>query len=182
MFKKIQRFDELILLKVKKLHSRPMTKILKVVTYLGNGAFVWFLLSFPMLIIKSMRSAGINIIFSLLITWLIGEITIKHIVGRVRPSEQLSDEEQLIKRPKHFSFPSGHTASSFAVVAVTLMRCPWWIFVPSFLLASLIGFSRVYFRVHYFTDVAVGFLLGNICGISSVFIFNSLIKIIGVSL
>lgn len=182
MFKKIQRFDELVLFKIKKLHSRPMTKVLKVVTYLGNGGFVWFLLSFPMLIIKNMRSAGINIIFSLLITWLIGEITIKHIVGRVRPSEQLSEDEQLIKRPKHYSFPSGHTASSFSVVAVTLLRCPWWIFVPAILLASMIGFSRVYFRVHYLTDVAVGFLLGSVCGTSSVFIFNGLINLIGVSL
>ncbi|MBQ4105916.1 MAG: phosphatase PAP2 family protein [Clostridia bacterium] len=175
MFKKIQQLDEFVLRKIKGLHSHTNNRIMAVITYLGTGGLVWFAMTIPMIISRQMRAAGLNILLSLFITWLVGEITIKRIVGRVRPSEQLPEDEQIVKRPKYYSFPSGHTASSFSVVGVTLLRCPVGIYLPVIVLASLIGFSRVYLRVHYFSDVAVGVLLGLACGLSSVALFNVLV-------
>ena len=143
-----------------------------VITHLGTGGSVWFALCIPLIISRQLRTAGLNILLSLFITWLIGEITIKRLVARVRPSEELPEDEQIIKRPKFYSFPSGHSASSFSVVAVTILRCPLWIIIPVAILATLIAFSRLYLRVHYLTDVVAGVVLGLGCGFSSVAIYN----------
>ena len=101
--------------------------------------------------------------FGLAWAHLMGEIIIKHIVKRVRPCHTLDDDEQLIDRPRFYSFPSGHTTASFAMVGVALM------------LAMLIAFSRIYLRVHYLTDVIAGMILGLTCGICSVLIFNTVV-------
>lgn len=174
MFKKLKELDLRVLSAMKKLHNHTNNKIMAVITHLGSGGTVWFTMCIPLIISKQFRNAGLNVLLSLFITWLIGEITIKRIVGRVRPSEDLPEDEQIIKRPKYYSFPSGHSASSFSVVAVTIMRCPFWIVIPVFILASLIAFSRLYLRVHYLTDVAAGIILGLCCGFSSVALYNVL--------
>ena len=38
-----------------------------------------------------------------------------------------------------------------------------------------IGFSRVYLRVHYLTDVVVGVFLGLACGTASVMLFHAIV-------
>lgn len=174
MFKKLQALDELVLKKIKRLHNHTNNRIMAIITYLGSGGLIWFAMCVPLIISRHYRTAGLNILLSLFITWLTGEITIKRLVGRVRPSEELPEDEQIIKRPKYYSFPSGHSASSFSVVAVTLMRCPWWIVLPVAILATLIAFSRMYLRVHYLTDVVAGIILGLVCGFSSVAIYNAI--------
>ncbi len=68
------------------------------------------------------------------------------------------------KRPnggKH-SFPSGHTASAFSGAWFLWKRYgPEW-GVPSVALASLVGFSRVHARAHYWKDVIAGAVLSGI--------------------
>lgn len=61
----------------------------------------------------------------------------------------------------NYSFPSGHTASSFAVVgAFTKMIHNKRIIIPLVILACGIAFSRLYLMVHYTTDILGGILLG----------------------
>ena len=116
-----------------------------------------------------------KLVFGLAWAHLMGEIIIKHIVKRVRPCHTLDDDEQLIDRPRFYSFPSGHTTASFAMVGVALMRCKVITFMPILMLAMLIAFSRIYLRVHYLTDVIAGMILGLTCGICSVLIFNTVV-------
>ena len=68
-----------------------------------------------------------------------------------------------------FSFPSGHAAMAVALygfLAYVLMRnAKQWrrkvnIFFAAFAIAALIGFSRLYLGVHYFSDVLGGYLAG----------------------
>jgi membrane-associated phospholipid phosphatase len=82
---------------------------------------------------------------------------------RVRPPNPL------IARLYNFSFPSGHATSGFIFYG-TLAYLVWKtdirqaykvVFASIFILFSLlIGFSRVYLRVHYPSDVVAGFCLG----------------------
>ncbi len=51
------------------------------------------------------------------------------------------------------SFPSGHTAAAMGGAAFLHMRYGWAYALPSYLLASYVGFSRVYAYKHWFRDV-----------------------------
>jgi len=173
MLERIQYIDDIVLNWVGKLHSPVRNKIMAAITSLGNKGIIWFALCIPFLIYEPLRLIGANILVGLAIAHLSGEIIIKHIVCRVRPCHKLDEDQLIIKKPKYYSFPSGHTTASFSVVAVTALRCPLYVSIPVCIMALLIGFSRIYLRVHYLTDVLVGLVLGLICGILSVQIFNA---------
>jgi len=66
----------------------------------------------------------------------------------------------LIAKPTDFSFPSGHTASSFAIACVIFRMLPNRYGSPAMILAFLIGFSRLYVGIHYPSDVLFGMISG----------------------
>ena len=83
----------------------------------------------------------------------------KYLVQRDRPPTIVLDPEPLMDVPTTSSFPSGHTSTSFACAYVISRLAPrLTVFV--FVLAALIGFSRVYVGVHYPLDVLAGAVLG----------------------
>ena len=172
MFKKIQRIDDKVIDNIIKIRSPIKNKIMIAASSAGNLGIIWFVICMPFLIYAPWRPTGVNFICSLGLTHIIGEVILKHIVRRERPVWHLSDEEQLIHRPKYYSFPSGHTASSFSVVAVAMLRCSWPVVLGVLFIAIMIAVSRVYLRVHYLSDVVFGTILGLLCGASSVSIFN----------
>jgi undecaprenyl-diphosphatase len=80
---------------------------------------------------------------------------LKAAVGVARPHEA----HDLLALPHSKSFPSGHSATSFACATVLAF------FVPRaaplfYVLAAAIAYSRLYVGVHWPTDVIVGSLLG----------------------
>lgn len=88
---------------------------------------------------------------------------IKAVVGRARPKffETLGPHHF---EPFHFSagfasFPSGHTATIFALATViaTINRS---LTIPAFFIAGLIGVSRIVTRAHYFSDMMGGIIIG----------------------
>lgn len=178
MFEKIQRLDDKVIDNIIKIRSPLKNRIMIAASTAGNMGLIWFAFCMPFLIYAPWRLTGVNIIFGLAMNQLICEITLKNIIRRQRPTEKLSDDEQLIHRPKYYSFPSGHTAASFAVTGVVMLRCDFFLFVIVGLCASIIAFSRVYLRVHYLSDVIAGAFLGLIFGSASVAIFDRLVEII----
>ena len=175
MFGRIQNIDNRVLDNIYRIHKPALNKIMITASRAGNACIVWCAVCLPFLINSNWRATGANFVFGLAWAHLMGEIIIKHIVKRVRPCHTLDDDEQLIDRPRFYSFPSGHTTASFAMVGVALMRCKVITFMPILMLAMLIAFSRIYLRVHYLTDVIAGMILGLTCGICSVLIFNTVV-------
>jgi len=78
---------------------------------------------------------------------------IKVTVGRERPNGQ--DEK---------SFPSGHTSNAFALAAVAERHYGWKLGVPAYLVAGVVGASRIQQDKHYLSDVVAGATLGYIVG------------------
>jgi membrane-associated phospholipid phosphatase len=80
---------------------------------------------------------------------------VKLAVGESRPNEP----DPLIVIPHSHSFPSGHTATSFAGASALSLVYPRG--TPAFfLLAAAIAYSRLYVGVHFPLDVAGGAVIG----------------------
>ncbi len=177
MFARLKNLDDRIFDNITRIHRPVVNKIMVGASKLGNAGIVWWFVIILFLIVPAWRFSGLVVIFAIGLTSLMGEGIIKHAVKRIRPCTELDEQDKLIKDPRAFySFPSGHTASSFAVSTVVLLcGFPIFVFEPILLLSITIGFSRVYLRVHYLTDVVVGMFLGIICGIASVLLFHAII-------
>lgn len=173
MIERVQFFDDIVLSWMGKFHTPRRNRIMKFFSKIGDKGLAWFTMCIILVIYAPWRFFGANVIVGLAIAHLAGEIIIKHIVARTRPCHKLEDDQLVVKRPKYYSFPSGHTTSSFAVFAVTLFRC-WPLAILVFFIAAMIALSRMYLRVHYLTDVVAGVLLGFACGSLSVIIFNTM--------
>jgi membrane-associated phospholipid phosphatase len=65
-----------------------------------------------------------------------------------------------------YAWPSGHTSSSFTAAAVLNEYYGPWVGIPSLALAGLVGYQRIDSRVHDFSDVVFGAVLGYVVGSS----------------
>ena len=142
-------------------------KVMPKITSLGDLGIIWLAIALLLICRANNRTVGFKVISAILITTIIGEGIIKNIVKRQRPFKE-KDNGLLINKPITYSFPSGHTASSFAaswaslIAASALNNTIALLAAP---IATMIAFSRIYLRVHYPTDVIFGIILGCLCGI-----------------
>ena len=84
---------------------------------------------------------------------------LKLATDRRRPDEALDGIDVLVTAPSTGSFPSGHAATSFAAAVVLTVAVP--ALAPAFfVLAALVGLSRLYVGVHFPLDVLAGAALG----------------------
>ncbi|MDQ3808950.1 MAG: phosphatase PAP2 family protein, partial [Chloroflexota bacterium] len=93
-------------------------------------------------------------------TWLV-EYPIKSYFRRRRPFVEIMRALVIGKKPGSWSFPSGHTAASFA--SAWILSTVWPRRAPVFLaLASTVGMSRIYVGAHYPGDVLSGAVVGGL--------------------
>lgn len=153
------------------MHSYIMDKVMIAITNLGNGGAVWIFIGLVLTASKKYRKAGFITLAALILSAILGEGILKHLVQRMRPSANIPQASLLIAKPSSYSFPSGHSAASFAAATV-LAKYFRKLRIPVFCFAALIAFSRLYLYVHYPSDVLFGIILGTICGSISIYVFN----------
>lgn len=143
-----------------------LDKIMPHMTSLANAGILWILLAVVLLIFKKTRKIGITMALSLFLGFIIGNLTVKPLVARIRPYD-FDPSIVLLISPEHdYSFPSGHTLASFeGAVSIFLYRKKAGI--AAIALAFLIAFSRLYLMVHYPLDVIVGAVLGSLFAYTS---------------
>lgn len=108
---------------------------------------------------------GIAVLVSLILGLIIGNLGIKNLVRRARPSWIDPGVALLIPNPADYSFMSGHTLASFeSAVSIFLYDKRWGIL--ALCLAFLIAFSRLYHFVHFPTDVLAGAILGTVIALA----------------
>ena len=137
-----------------------LTPIFTTITKLGNAGIIWIAVSLLLLISKKTRKIGCMGIVALLLSLLINNVCLKNWVARTRPYDAIDSLIPLIKKPTDYSFPSGHTASSFAVACILYRKLPKRYGITAMVLAVLIAISRLYIGVHYPTDVILGMISG----------------------
>ncbi|MBO1304677.1 phosphatase PAP2 family protein [Enterococcus sp. 669A] len=155
----IQPADVAFSQKVITYRKAGLTKMFLFFTKLGK-AVPTLLICLLLVLIPQTRTTialnvGINVVATTGLTFII-----KRIFKRERPRDN-----RLVEETDH-SFPSGHSSTAATLYigiflnALLFMNAAWWLAVPAFLLSFLVGFSRVYLGIHYFTDVLGGWFLG----------------------
>ncbi len=153
------------------LYSPIMDKFMVTVTSTGNLGIIWIFTAFILLFAGDRPRIGYALLIALLLGILIGNLIIKNIVKRNRPFFH-KNYKLLIKQPWDYSFPSGHTLASFASITV-LFYMNQAVGIIALIWGSLIALSRLYLRVHFFTDVFFSMVLGVILGILGMKIYET---------
>lgn len=86
----------------------------------------------------------------------ISTVTIKGITDTHRPTTEFQNGD--------YGFPSYHSASSFCIAACLDEYYGWKVGVPAYILAGLVGWSRIDQREHDLSDVLFGAVLGVVIG------------------
>ena len=142
------------------LHNPVTEAVFPVISFLGNAGLIWLLTAVVLLCFRRSRRAGVLVIVALAVTYVCNDLIFKQLVERPRPFLDHPELGLLIDAPSSWSFPSGHSASSFAAAAVLLWETGRPIGVAALVTAALIAFSRAFLFVHYPSDILIGSLIG----------------------
>lgn len=157
--------DESIMRTVHQIQSRRVTVLMRGATFLGEhaaiGGIAWFTAS--ALRAQGRSSEAWTVVLNTAGAMFLNT-TLKAIFQRQRPQERARH----IRLPRSHSFPSGHsllTAATFPIVIHHLVerRSPVVQVLghsTGALLIGSVGFSRIYFGVHFPSDVMGGFAAG----------------------
>jgi len=87
--------------------------------------------------------------------------TLKYTIERTRPFVKYPDKIDARDDPYTPSFPSGHTTAAFVTATnLTLTYRKWYVAIPAYAYAGMVGYARMRLGVHYPTDVLGGMILG----------------------
>lgn len=137
-----------------------LTPVMTFITHLGDGGAVWIILAALCLFFARTRTYGALMAVSMACNLFVNNLFLKNLIARIRPYEAVQGLSRIIEAQSDFSFPSGHSGSSFAAATVIFLMCPRRYGVGALVLASAIALSRLYVGVHYPTDVLAGALIG----------------------
>lgn len=144
------------------------------ITLLGNGGIFFIAVAVVCLLFKKGRRTGATMLVALLLGLLVTNLALKNGIARPRPyADELSTFFTYWQAIGHgleneiYSFPSGHATASFAAMTAVFLCGNKKYSYLAYVLALLIGFSRIYIQVHYASDIVGGALAGTLCGIGA---------------
>ena len=167
------------------LRNPTLDGIMLFITRLGDKSIVWMIICWFLILVPPMKmlitkgdayeyeddiTKRRRVGWSILVTTVISPIVVDYlligVVGRPRPfyvdpTLFVSTEKLSVILPDRTSFPSGYTAVAFAS-AFLILKSYKKAGIFAIVLASLIAFSRMYFFLHYPTDILGGIVVGAI--------------------
>ena len=161
----MNQFEVNILLWIQEHLRGVMNEFWIFITSLADKGWFWILLAVVLTLFRKTRVVGITVLCSLIFNYVLTNMLLKELIQRARPYVTSSELVTLIKHPSDYSFPSGHTSASFAAAFVLFRMMPKKVGMLAIILASMIGFSRMYVGVHYPTDVLGGIVVAFMCSV-----------------
>jgi len=125
----------------------------------GDKGQIWVYLGIIALLFPKTRKCGATMLVSYLLSYFLCDGILKELIARPRPCAVDETIELLVKRSTSYSCPSVHSAIAFASSFAAYMHNKK-VGIPLLIFAGLVAFSRLYFFVHYPTDVAFGAIIG----------------------
>jgi undecaprenyl-diphosphatase len=152
-------------------HTTTSDRYVSVLSDLGEG-LGWVAGGISLAVLggpRGRRAGAATAVASLAATYVV-QTRVKPIFRRVRPF--VNREARVVGiRPADHSFPSGHTASSFAAATALAFFYPKA--APlAYGVATAVGVSRVHLGVHFPSDAAVGGVIGIGIGTFSAWVFK----------
>lgn len=153
-----------ILDQIQKMRSPIGDEIMCFITSLGNAGWIWIVLAAALLMYPKTRKTGCIVAAALIFDLILCNGILKNLIARTRPFDINTAVELIVKRPRDYSFPSGHTAASFATIGALFFAGQKKLGIAALVPGILIAFSRLYLYVHFPTDILGGILVGLLAG------------------
>ncbi len=154
-----------------------MTFLMEAISFTAKSGILMIVITIALSFPQKTRRVALATLLAVAMGALITNVVLKPLVLRPRPySFEGSVYHQfwlLVGQPTEsdFSFPSGHTTAAaacsmgFFLAMVDTKKNRWWIPVVCVVYTIVMGISRIYLSVHYFTDVFVGIFAGAAGGV-----------------
>nr|WP_319488798.1 phosphatase PAP2 family protein [uncultured Caproiciproducens sp.] len=148
---------------------RWLDRSMLILTELGNG-IATLVISFVLYFAVNAHLAY-EFVLGTLTLWLIVEL-MKSLIRRPRPFTHLEDVRVVGERARGKSFPSGHTSQAFYMATLLLQyfKANLLIAIVLYVIAALVGTTRMYMGMHYPRDVLAGAILGTFWGFIGVLV------------
>ena len=146
-------------------HTPWLDQVLWSLSAVGVGGAIWVAIAILIaMFLPRLRPAAWQVVLAVLLAQGLVDWTIKPRVMRPRPFAADAAARVVGYHPTTSSFPSGHSASSFAAATVLTFAIGRRAAL-AWVLAALIAFSRIYIGVHYPLDVVAGATSGVLLGL-----------------
>jgi undecaprenyl-diphosphatase len=163
------RVDGFILLN--SFHTPTLNQVFNSITFIGDGLFSIIVSFFILIFAKKHSKLALIVMVAYLSSGIVAQI-FKAIIYAPRPSLYFKLHEYkyyidtfATSRAGANSFPSGHSASVFALVTVFSVYCKRkYISFCLIVIGILAGYSRIYLAHHFLIDVLAGMILGLLFG------------------
>ncbi|MFA7707938.1 MAG: phosphatase PAP2 family protein [Candidatus Pacearchaeota archaeon] len=162
-------FDSEIIKIISEIKNNFFDEFFMGITFISSSIIIFFFLTSLFLWKEHKRKWILPLWFTLILS-AIFSFLLKFSIKRARPfQEGLVSIIPILEKSSHliwnFSFPSFHSMLVFCAVPILSKEFPKFKYVwISF--ASLIAFSRIYFGLHFLSDIIAGAFIGYLLGIA----------------
>ncbi len=142
-------------------------------TFVGDGIFA-LILTLVILFYFKRKQQGITLLYSFLISGIVVQV-IKNLISAPRPKLFFEAGQYLnfidgVSLANNSSFPSGHTATAFAIATTMIIYIKDKnLQLPILIATILVGYSRIYLAQHFLLDIIIGAIIGSASGLAAVY-------------